>query len=757
MFYTPREIYEKFRHKIINKKETIKLLLSQLENIEDDELRKDAVEILYEFDLKHTKVFKILENILISDENENLRYAAAKIIKSKFLNKALDPFLWSLQHESYYNCLMIILESFKEIKDERLDTILLKEIKKVEFKGFWNVPLFQKDYDEIPHKTLVDILINFKTLKFLKKKFDKLEYKFEGGYVTELDFSKVEKNTIYWRDKCELQDNTELLGLSYLNHLKKVKFFPTSWVFQNELTFMNSIALIQGIEGLINSNAKSIIISQLNNLDNENVNFVHKFNLKSKSKLENLSLSKLSDILRNFLIMLFIKSRYSSLEYEIKDNELYNLKIEDISLITIPEYYTYFKSLQSLVLKRCKIYSIPECLASLTNLEILDLEGNNLKIIPKSISQLKFLKILNLSDNQIETLPSMLGNLNSLQDLNLKSNKLKKLPRSIGYLYSLKSLNLGRNNLSLLPSSIGSLKSLKFLNLNSNNLKSLPKALGLLSSLESLKLSNNNLRELPNTINSLSKLKNLEVEDNNLSYLPQSIEQLKFLKILKVGWNKLEKLPSSIGSLTSLKYLNLTSNHLVSLHKSICNLSNLEYLEISFNKIEFLPGSIGNLKSLKTLKVSDNNLRLLPNSLCTLILLETLNLSGNAIEYLPESINTLKSLKKLWLNGNNLYYLPDSMGKLFLLEKLNLDNNRIFSLPRSIKNLQNLKDLSFNLNNIDSIFEYPILSSKFVLKDKVNSDYLGNSEEIFDSINNDDIPNIVFDYPIINRNLTFER
>ena len=759
MFYTPREIYEKFRHKIINKKETIKLLLSQLENIEDDELRKDAVEILYEFDLKHTKVFKILENILISDENEYLRCAAAKIIKSKFLNKALNPFLWSLQHESYYNCLMIILKSLKEIKDERLDTTLINEIIKVEIRGFLNkenAPLFQRNYEEIPHETLVDILINFKTLQFLKKKFDKLEFKIEEGYVTELNFSKVEKNTIYWRDRCDIQDHTELLGLFNLNHLKKVKFFPTSWVFQNELTFMNSIALINGIEGLINSNAKNIIISQLNNLDNESDNFFHKFNLESKIKLENLSLSKLSDILRNFLTILFLKSKHPSLKYEIKNNELYRLKMEDISLIKIPEFYTYFKSLQTLVLKRCKIYSIPEYLASLTNLEILDLEGNNLKKIPQSISQLKFLKILNLSDNQLETLPSIIANLDSLQDLNLNSNNLRKLPRSIGYLYSLKSLNLGKNYLNLIPSSIGSLKSLKFLDLSLNNLKSLPKAIGLLSSLETFKLSNNKLDELPNTINSLSKLKYLEVEDNNLSYLPESIELLKFLEVLKLEWNKLEKLPSSIGSLFSLKYLNLASNHLISLHKSISNLSNLEYLEISFNKIKFLPRSIGNLKSLKILKISDNKLKMLPNSLCALFSLETLNLSGNAIEYLPESIDNLKSLKQLWLNGNKLYYVPDSIGKLFSLKKLNLDNNRILSLPRSIKKLQNL-DLSFNLNNIDSIFDYPILSNKFVLKEKIDSNYLGNSEEKFDSNSDDEITNMVFDYPIISKKLTFER
>ncbi|MFW9879166.1 MAG: leucine-rich repeat domain-containing protein [Candidatus Thorarchaeota archaeon] len=770
MRFTPRVIYENFRSNNIDKNKTIDLLISIIENIDDAEVRDDCIEILNKLDFKNKKLFKILENILISDENENIRYTAAKIIKSKFLKKALVPFLWTLQHESSYNCLIIIIKALKELHDERINTTLIGEIKKARSK------IYSKDLDpflkksnssDIVNHNLIEILINYTTLKFLKKKFDKLEFKMEDGYVTELNFSKVDNQTIYWRDKCALQNHNDILGIKNLNHIKKITFFSLKWIFSNELTFMSSLALIQAIERIKTEFAKKIIITQLNDIGHENSNSLRKATLKSNGKLESLSLSKLSVILRNFLTISFIKRKYPSVKYKIKQGEIVKLQMENVSLITTPEYFMNFKALRILVLKRCMLYVIPEFIGSLTKLELLDLDGNNLKTIPKSISQLQSLKFLNLSNNQIEDLPSTIGELNSLEHLNLNSNMLNKIPRSIGYINSLKILNVEGNNLVKIPPSIGLLKSLKSLNLNSNKLDSLPQAIGLLYSLEILKLSNNNLGELPHTINSISKLKILEIEENNLLYLTKSIEFLKSLEILKLGWNKLDKLPKYIGSLVSLKYLNLTSNKLQKLPKSICSLPFIEFLEISFNKIKVLPKTIGNLKSLKILKMGDNQLKELPDSFCLLTSLEILNVSGNMLKHIPKSIGMLKSLRQLWLNGNKLYYLPNSIGNLMSLEKLNLNNNYIFSLPKSLGKIKTLKEISLNLNNIDCIFDLPILSNEYKLKENFESEGSGNSIEKIESIekfdnkldSNPEVEgtNIVFDYPIISRNLTFEK
>ncbi|MFW9941984.1 MAG: leucine-rich repeat domain-containing protein [Candidatus Thorarchaeota archaeon] len=763
MQLTPRAIYENFRNNNIDENKIIDALISLIENVDDIEIRDDCIEILNKLDFKNRKLFKILENILISDENENLRYIAAKIIKSKFKKKALIPFLWAVQHESSYNCLIIMIKTLEELHDDRINTTLIKEIKKAGLKidsKALDPFLERSSIGETASHKLGEILINYTTLKFIKKKFDKLEFKIEYGFVTELDFSKVDNQTIYWRDKCALQDHDDILGIKNLNHIKNITFFSLKWIFSNELTFMNSLALINAIEGIKNEFAKNILITQLNDMGFENSTSLRKATLKINAKFESLSLSKLSTILRNLLTIYFIKRKHPSIKYKIKEGEIVKFQLENTSLITIPEYFINFKALEILVLKRCKLYVMPEFIGALTKLKLFDLDGNNLKTIPKSISQLKSLKILNLSNNQIDNLPSTIGELISLEHLNLNSNMLKKLPRSIGYISSLKFLTVEGNNLTTIPPSIGLLKSLKSLNLNSNKLDSLPHAIGLLYSLEILKLSNNNLGELPHTINSISNLKILEIEENNLSHLTKSIEFLKSLEILKLGWNQLEKLTKSIGSLVSLKHLNLTNNKLQKLPKSICSLSSLEFLEISFNKIKVLPKAIGNLKSLKVLKLGDNQLKELPEDFGLLISLEILNVSGNMLKHIPNSIGMLKSLRQLWLNGNKLYYLPTSIGNLSSLEKLNLNNNYVISLPKSTRKIQTLKEISLTLSSIEYIFDFPIISNKYMLKENFESESSRNSIEKNDSIEKagiklDSHPELVFDFPIFCKNCSF--
>ncbi|MHA2182328.1 MAG: hypothetical protein ACXAAH_12995, partial [Promethearchaeota archaeon] len=115
----PTEIYEDFKSNRINKKKAIDLLITIIENIEDNIIKKESIEILDKFDFEYDETFNIFENILISESDENLRFAAAKIIRSKFLKKAVVPFLWALQHESSYNILITIIKSLKEISEDK--------------------------------------------------------------------------------------------------------------------------------------------------------------------------------------------------------------------------------------------------------------------------------------------------------------------------------------------------------------------------------------------------------------------------------------------------------------------------------------------------------------------------------------------------------------------------------------------------------------------------------------------------------------
>jgi len=684
----PQKIYEDFRSQIIQKSRAIDLLILLIEKIDDDSTRKECIEILNKIGVKHNRVFKILENILISDSDENLRYAAAKVIKNKFLNKALTPFLWALQHESSYDCLITIIKSLEEINDDKTDSLLIEEIKIIntdQFKASLTPLITENLLENYSHKILAEILINNLTINSLKKKFNKIKYKLNKGLVIELDFSNIDDQVIHWRYRELLEDCSDILGVKNLNNLKKLKFFPLKWVVNNEFSFNCSLALIKALERLNNEIAQTTLITQIKKFDDKTYNKSIEKLLTPDIYLENLSISKLSDILRNYITISFLKKRRKQFKYKVKNGEIVELYFEGEHLITLSEFIGCFSSLRSLILKDCNLYKLPLSIFSLKYLEILNLEGNNLKKIPKSIRSLRSLKVLNLSKNQLKNIPFSIGALSSLEDLDLENNYLKELPNSIGYLGSLKKLNVSRNQLEEIPQSIGSLKSLQSLKINLNKIKVLPNSIGLLNSLEYLNFDRNNLIYIPDSIGALTSLKTLTLEDNCLTTLPESINLLRSLENLYVGWNKIVNLPNSIGSLPSLKKFYIRNNKLRNLPNSLSLLLSLETLDASLNKLNTLPEPLGKLISLKILKLSDNQFLRFPESICSLTSLEILDLSGNKLESLPNSISSLLSLKEFSLRGNKLKELPDSIGMLASLKKLSLNNNLLASIPKTLK------------------------------------------------------------------------
>ena len=689
MILTPNKIYESFRSQVIDKSKTVDLLITLIETIEDDAIREECVNILNKIDLHHNKVFKILENIFLSDSNGDLRYAAARVIKNKFLNKALSPFLWALKYESSYNCLVCIIKSLEEINDNIIKAVLINEIKKINiepFKESLSSLIVKNGIESYSYRKLGEILINHTTIFFLKKKFKKLNYEVEKGLIVDLDLSNIDDLVIDWHYREILQDCSDILGIQHLKKLNNLKVYPLKWVINNELTFTSSLALIKALEGLNNDVAKKALISEIDKIDDRKFLLSIQTLLKTCNSLENLSTSKLSDIYRNFILISFLKKKDEKLNYELVNGEIVKLQIEGKALITLPEFICHLSSLRSLVLKNCNLYSLPHSIGTFQNLKILNIEGNNLTSLPKSIRNLQSLQNLDLSRNKIAILPYFIGMLSSLEDLNIENNYLVKLPKTIGDLFLLKHLNASRNQLKDIPQSIISLKSLQSLKLYSNKIVDLPESIGLLHSLENLDLDRNILEKVPDSIGSLSLLKVLKIEENSLVSLPESIKLLKSLEHLYVGWNRLDNFPKGISSLSSLKTLHLSNNKLKNFPDAVCFLPSLEYLNASCNELSLLPEVIGNLISLKVLKLSDNSILNVPNSIGSLLSLETLNLCGNKIESVPKTIGKLSSLNELYLNGNQLKNLPLSFKELKSLKTLSLNDNKLTNLPEFVLN-----------------------------------------------------------------------
>lgn len=112
---------------------------------------------------------------------------------------------------------------------------------------------------------------------------------------------------------------------------------------------------------------------------------------------------------------------------------------------------------------------------NLINLDTLVLNRNMIKSLPKELCDLTYLERLYLDDNKIETLPSKIGKLNNLIVLALSNNKILSLPDEIGDLNKLKYLYLENNQICLIPPEIGKLTNLKVLSLEGNLIYSLPR------------------------------------------------------------------------------------------------------------------------------------------------------------------------------------------------------------------------------------------------------------------------------------------
>ena len=168
MLITPTKIYEDFRNHNLDKQSATDILLSLIENSKNDIIRTESIEIIEKIGYKKEKIFKILENLLISDTIKQVRIAAANAIKNNFLHKALTPMIWAIQNESSISCLRIINECIIKIintvveKENKINkSILIKEIKSItDYK-------FRDNINDIIEKGKIEAFSNEKLAQIL--------------------------------------------------------------------------------------------------------------------------------------------------------------------------------------------------------------------------------------------------------------------------------------------------------------------------------------------------------------------------------------------------------------------------------------------------------------------------------------------------------------------------------------------------------------------------------------------------------------
>jgi len=446
----PNNIYDNFSKKVIDKISVIEQLSTLIESSNDIRIRVKSIEYLNKIGKngdnainKDEKLFHLFENLLISDSNDKIRYLSAIFLKTNYLEKAFEPMIWALHHDSSPECLIIIFESLMEIIDELLKkndnfskNLLLNKAKQINEKEFKiGFEKWYKKTPEITTKELAEILINYFCLIYLQKTIWRLKISIENCKIVELDFL--------------------FKGLTRLPEpIKYLKFLKKLVLRYNQLTVIPDwIGSLIKLESL------------------------------------NLNINNIIELPRTIGNLISLK-------------ELFLWKNE---LSLLPDSIGSLRSLETLNLRLNQINSLPYSFGNLKNLKELNIHDNRLNSIPESIGKLKSLEILNLSWNELIDIPESIGSLQSLKSLDLERNKLSSLPSSLGNLYSLKKLNLNDNKLTEIPQSIGNLKNLEIISLSRNNLSELPNSINSLTSLKEIYLAENNIKSIPRDLKLLEK------------------------------------------------------------------------------------------------------------------------------------------------------------------------------------------------------------------------------------------------------------
>ncbi len=275
MELTPRKIYEDFTKNNIDRNYAAELLMSLVDNTDQNDIRLESIKHLKKFGLINDKIFHFLENLFISDTNGNIRCTAAKYIREIFLDKSLSLIKWAIQYESDYDCMITMIQTLVELNNNDSKSILidmikrikktkyLDENKRIENKKFKKIAknLLKGKKDEIlSHQYLAEIIVNYLTISELTKKFYSVYFELKDSLVINLDLSDVEYEVRGWKSdfKNNIKEISEITGIENLKHLTHLN------LSNNQISNIKDLINIKNITHLFLYNNK---IKEIENLE----------------------------------------------------------------------------------------------------------------------------------------------------------------------------------------------------------------------------------------------------------------------------------------------------------------------------------------------------------------------------------------------------------------------------------------------------------------------------------------------------------
>ena len=298
-FSSPETIYAGVQSKEISKNLAVDQLISLIEGSNSSETRSQSISILNKLRVSESKIFKLIENSLLSDESPTVRYSAVNLIGCQFLKEGIDTLTWVVQHD---NSPLVI----KAIFDLNLDlaNTHLKSLKKELHAYLEKIALAV----EIVHSEAKFILD-------LEGMFARPEEKYELELGTYKLFTKLKDQKLgdFWLTI--KKEHIEALSFNYFNwrYLKQnPSMFDSISNLQDPIVYLSLLRKfhLTHIKDLVIPESISLLkkLKKLN-LSKNNLRFLPKsMFLLSKLKYLDLSYNMLSEIPKEITILKFLNT-----------------------------------------------------------------------------------------------------------------------------------------------------------------------------------------------------------------------------------------------------------------------------------------------------------------------------------------------------------------------------------------------------------------------------------------------------------------
>ncbi|MFX0147478.1 MAG: leucine-rich repeat domain-containing protein [Candidatus Hodarchaeota archaeon] len=270
MSLNPKEIYEKFSQKVLDKNTALILLESIIENSEDNKLRLESIDILKKIGINDKYTYQFIENLLISDSNHEIRKFALDLVYKDHPEKILKLIKWIVKNEMPYSFLIAVIKTLEIMGNEESKRILIEELKKVKKVKYLNEEkryenrkykkvlkrLFKTSKIEtFTHKQISDIISNFLIIKHLSGKFPNVFFELnpQTALVEQLDLSnylEYEVKGTPWGWNNNISNILEIEGLEHLNAIKKLD------LSNNQIQNIKELGILKSLTHLILSNNK---------------------------------------------------------------------------------------------------------------------------------------------------------------------------------------------------------------------------------------------------------------------------------------------------------------------------------------------------------------------------------------------------------------------------------------------------------------------------------------------------------------------